>query len=217
MSPDEGIPMKLAFWFDPACPWTWNTSRWITEVAEQRPEVEVDWRSFSLKIKNADVDLPDSIVPRITASHRLLRVVEAVRAAGHSDRIGALYTELGRRIHHQGELDFDVAEVLAAVGLPVELAGAADDESRDPVIEASMREALDMAGDDVGVPIIRFPGGDRPIGFFGPILVEVPTGDEALKLFDVVEAAAGLPAFTELKRARTSGPVLPAEPVAAAG
>jgi hypothetical protein len=207
--------MKLAFWFDPACPWTWNTSRWITEVAGQRPEVEVDWRSFSLKIKNADVDLPDFIVPRITASHSLLRVVEAVRKAGHGDGIGALYTELGRRIHHRGELDFDVAEALEAVGLPVELAGAADDESFDPVIEASMREALDMAGDDVGVPVISFPGGDRPIGFFGPILVEVPTGDDALKLFDVVQAAAALPAFTELKRARTSGPVLPAEPAAA--
>ena len=208
--------MKLAFWFDPACPWTWNTSRWITEVAARRPEVEVDWRSFSLKIKNADVELPDFIVPRITASHGLLRVVEAARAAGHGDRIGPLYTELGRRIHHRGELDLDVAEVLEAVGLPVELAGAADDASFDPVIEASMREALDMAGDDVGVPIIRFPG-DRPTGFFGPILVEVPTGDEALKLFDVVEAAAGLPAFTELKRARTSGPVLPSEPAAATG
>ena len=208
--------MKLTFWFDPACPWTWNTSRWITGVTAQRPEVEVDWRSFSLKIKNADVDLPDFIVPRITASHALLRVVEAARAAGHGDRVGALYTELGRRIHHEDELEFDVAEVLAALGLPVELAAAADDESLDPVIEASMGEALDLAGDDVGVPIIRFPGGDQPVGFFGPILIEVPTGDEALKLFDAVAAAASLPAFTELKRARKSGPVLPAEPEAIA-
>lgn len=206
--------MKLTFWFDPACPWTWNTSRWITDVAVQRPDVSVDWRSFSLKIKNADVDLPDFIVPRVTASHRCLRVVEAARAAGHGDRIGALYTELGRRIHHEGRLEFDLAEVLEAVGLPVELAAAADDESFDPVIEASMREALDLAGDDVGVPIIRFPG-DEPTGFFGPILVEVPTGDDALKLFDAVAAAASLPAFTELKRARNSGPVLPAEPEAA--
>jgi hypothetical protein len=77
-----------------------------------------------------------------------------------------------------------------------------------------MREGLDIAGDDVGVPIIRFPGDDQAIGFFGPILVEVPTGDEVLKLFDAVAAAASLPAFTELKRARKSGPVLPAEPEA---
>jgi hypothetical protein len=209
--------MKLTFWFDPACPWTWNTSRWVNEVAAQRPDVSVDWRPFSLEIKNADGDLPEDIAARVRTSHRLVRVVEAARSSGHEDRLGALYTELGRRIHHEGQTDVDITDVLEVAGLPADLAEAADDTSIDPAIDASMREALDLAGDDVGVPIISFPSGDRRVGFFGPILIETPTGADALKLFEVVTAAASLPAFTELKRARTSEPALPATPEVAAG
>lgn len=205
--------MKLTFWFDPACPWTWNTSRWANEVAAQRPEIEIDWRPFSLKSKNAGQDMPEWMFERVTLSHRLLRVVVATGAAGHGDRIGDLYTEVGRRIHHEEQSEIDIADVLAAVGLPVDLAAAADDEAHDATIDASMREALDLAGEDVGVPIVRFPvGNGAGVGFFGPIVIETPTGDDALKLYDAVSAAASLPAFTELKRARTSGPALPTRP-----
>jgi hypothetical protein len=208
--------MQLNFWFDPACPWTWNTSRWATEVADRRSDVTITWRTFSLEAKNADVDLPDEIRHRVERSHRYLRVVEAARAAGHADRIGALYTELGRRIHHEDQIDLDIAAVLAAVGLPPGLAASADDPSLDTVIDESMREALDLAGDDVGVPIIGVPVGGGQTGFFGPIVLEAPTGVEALELFDLVLAAAAMPTFTELKRARNGDPVLPSAPAAAA-
>lgn len=207
--------MQLELWFDPICPWCWNTSRWINEVSGQRPDVVVEWRSFSLDIKNADEDLPDTLRQRVRTTRAHLRVVEQARADGHADRIGALYTELGRRIHHQHQDTVDLGEVLDAVGLPASLADAADDASLDAAIEASMAEALALAGDDTGVPIISFPArdddGDRT-GFFGPILVEVPTGDEARELFDAITTAATLPSFTELKRARTSSPALPAHP-----
>ncbi|MFV0287643.1 MAG: disulfide bond formation protein DsbA, partial [Demequina sp.] len=46
--------------------------------------------------------------------------------------------------------------------------------------------------------------------FFGPVVSPAPTGDDALRLFDGIVAAAGVPGFSELKRSRTVGPVFDA-------
>ncbi|WP_446215814.1 DsbA family protein [Micromonospora sp. IBHARD004] len=43
--------MDATFFFDPACPWTWRTSRWLVAVAGARG-LRVEWRAFSLAILN---------------------------------------------------------------------------------------------------------------------------------------------------------------------
>lgn len=212
--------MKLDFWFDPACPWTWITSRWMSEVAAER-DVEVTWRPFSLGVKNglldgSDPDVPAEIVEGVRASHRSLRVIAAVQAAALKDgdeaAVGPLYTELGRRIHHDDESIDDLGAVLEAAGLDATFAEAADDESWDDVITTSMDEGLGLVGDDVGVPILGFPSDDGQVGFFGPIFSPAPTGADALKVFDAVHAAVSVPGFFELKRTRDVGPLMPARP-----
>ncbi len=47
---------KAKFWFDPACPWAWMTSRWILEVESQR-DIEVEWNIFSLAVLNEGREL----------------------------------------------------------------------------------------------------------------------------------------------------------------
>jgi 2-hydroxychromene-2-carboxylate isomerase len=45
----------LEFFFDPICPFAWVTSRWVTDVVEQRG-LDVQWRFIALAIVNADTD-----------------------------------------------------------------------------------------------------------------------------------------------------------------
>jgi hypothetical protein len=84
-----------------------------------------------------------------------------------------------------------------------------EDDTYDGLIRDSMAEASALVGDDTGVPVIAWgPDGDR-IGFFGPILTELPGVGEGVRIFDAVAELASVPSFTELKRAK-SRPVLPA-------
>jgi len=52
--------MEATYYFDPACPFTWRTSRWLASVAPERG-VDVRWRPFSLSILNGD-NIPASTV-----------------------------------------------------------------------------------------------------------------------------------------------------------
>lgn len=200
--------MKIDFYFDPVCPWCWITARWLVEVREHR-SVEVTWRSFSLAVKNRDREVPAGYREQHQAGLRALRVVEAVRAKCGDGAVENLYTELGRRIHHDEERPLDLAGALAAVGLDGSLLAAADEERWTPVIEASMDAALEVVGDDAGVPIVVFEGAG---GYFGPIMSPAPTGAAAAEVFDQLVALAGIPGFYELKRTRTVGPEFGSRP-----
>jgi hypothetical protein len=46
-----GVPEPLAFYFDPMCPYAYQTSLWIREVRRQR-DLDIAWRFFSLEEVN---------------------------------------------------------------------------------------------------------------------------------------------------------------------
>ena len=71
-----------------------------------------------------------------------------------------------------------------------------------------MAEAIDLVGDDVGVPILLFRDGEEVAAVSGPVVSPAPTGDAAVALWDHVVALAWLPSFFELKRTRTGPPQL---------
>lgn len=194
--------MRIDAWFDAICPWTWATSRWLVPSAAARG-ADIRWHPYSLTIQN---DSP------VGPALRALRVVAAVHRQDAA-AVGPLYTELGRRIHHDGEqADDDLAGALSAVGLEPELAEAANDSALDDDIRSSMAEARALVGDDVGIPVVAIGEGDGRVGASGPILCAMPTGDEALQLFDAWEATLRIPGFAELKRTRTGPPPLPERP-----
>ncbi|QCR19043.1 mycothiol-dependent nitroreductase Rv2466c family protein [Agrococcus sp. SGAir0287] len=190
-------------WFDPTCPWAWMASRWLGEVAGTRG-FDVDWRVMSLAILNEGRDLPEEYAKRMPRSLRLTRLVIAARETAGEQAVKPLYDALGSRIHPGERRDFDaiVAEALAEVGLDAALADETD--AYDAQLRASHQEAIDLVGDDVGTPVVAVDD----VAFFGPVVSPAPTGDEALRLFDGVVAAASVPGFFELKRSRTVGPLL---------
>lgn len=202
------------FYIDPICPFCWITSRWAVEVAEQT-DLEIRWKFIALKILNGESDysnFPDGYEQFHTAGLRQLRLLAKVREEHGNEAVGKLYTELGSRIHIQGqgrqfaEQSLDTVsnsmmiESLAAAGLPAELLLSASDTGIDGLLKDETAEALGRTGPDVGTPIITFDADGDAVSFFGPVLSEIPRGKDAVELWELVEKIAGVPGFAELKR-----------------
>jgi 2-hydroxychromene-2-carboxylate isomerase len=190
------------FWFDPACPWAWMTSRWMLEV-EQVRDVKTTWHVMSLAILNEERNEHDE------GWHRLLGIVRVLIAAeqAHGNEVLLpLYTALGNRIHVEGRTtkyaDL-LPEALAEVGLPAGLAEAADSDRYDDALRKSHLEGMEQVGMEVGTPVIAVEGS----AFFGPVVTPAPKGEAAGKLWDGVRLVAGTEGFFELKRTRDRGPI----------
>ena len=195
--------MRVDFFFDPVCPWCWITSRWIAEVQSQRG-LDVRWRTFSLLEKNR-ATMPAEYLERVQAGHNTLRIAEALRASEGEAAVADFYTELGASIHNDKTSPdaIDLRTVLRSSRLAESWAESARDESWDAVINASMKEALDLAGDDVGVPLIAI---DQKRAYFGPVMTPAPQGKDALRLWDVVTTLTDMPYFYELKNSARATP-----------
>jgi 2-hydroxychromene-2-carboxylate isomerase len=195
---------RVDFWFDPSCPWAWMTSRWVDEVTEAR-NLDVTWHIMSLAVLNEDKDVDDAHRSFFPRALRYTRLVAAVQELEGSRFVKPLYDALGSRIHPGGRKDVDaiIAESLAEVGLPAELARYADSDEYDAQMRASHFDGIGRVGQDVGTPVIAVEGH----AFFGPVISPTPRGEEAVKLWDGVLALSAYDGFFELKRSRTVGPI----------
>ena len=195
----------VRFWIDPLCPFCWATAQWVRGIAPER-DLEISWQPISLLVKN-ELESDSPWYPVAKWSFGLLRVLEKVRAEEGEAAVGALYLEYGRRIHHDGESQWDVALALKAVGLDEGYAAAFDDESLDEELLRRHHEALALVGNDVGTPIIGVAGRDgTEVAIFGPVISAVPDHDDALALWDASITLARIPEFFELKRTRNGSP-----------
>lgn len=188
---------------DPACPFAWATSRWLLDVTARRG-VPVEWRQMSLAVLNEGREMEGAHAQRMVTSRRAGRLLAAVAATGES--VGGIYTALGRRLHCDGrELSTEVAiEALAECGYDTDLAAALDDESFDAAVATAHQRSQDTLGSVGGSPITVID--ER--AFFGPVLTEVPAGEDADRLFDGLVAVADTAAFAQLERPRVGPPVL---------
>lgn len=202
--PNAAVPEVADFWFDPMCPWAWMTSRWMDEVKQVR-NVTVRWHVMSLAVLNAGRDLPEEYQDLMRQAWGPVRVVIAAQQLHGDTVVKPLYDALGTRIHPGGRDDFDqvIAEALAEVGLPADLASFATRDTYDVELRASHQDGIDRVGEDVGTPVVAFGG----VAFFGPVVTPAPKGEAAGRLWDGCILVAGTPGFFELKRTRTQGPV----------
>ena len=89
---------KAKFWFDPACPWAWMTSRWILEVQSQR-DIEVEWNIFSLAVLNEGRELTPEYRARTDKTWGPVRVVAAAKRKNGYEVVLPLYTAIGNLFH----------------------------------------------------------------------------------------------------------------------
>jgi hypothetical protein len=182
------------------------TARWVVEAVAPARDVNVKWRPISLFFKN-NPDPEGQYYERIHRSHKLLRVMEAVRAGEGDGPVQSVYWDFASRIHHDKNMDFDVAEALSGLGVDTRYAEAFDDEAWDAPVKEWHDDGLSLVGDDVGTPIIalRNAAGERT-GIFGPVITRVPTEELSLQLWDGMIACLTVPGFWEMKRTRTERP-----------
>lgn len=181
------------------CPFAWVTSRWLRELEDQGAAT-VTWRPMCLGITNEDEDLPPEWQDALTASWRGARVSTVIDRDHGSAAVGRFYTAVGTRIHVDGRsLDADlIREALVDAGLPAEIAEVMDDTGLDAEVRARHAEGQAAVGDKSGTPVVAIGGR----GYFGPVLTQVPRGDEAVALLRAVEVLCRTPGLAELKRSR---------------
>lgn len=209
----------IEYFWDPICPFSWITSRWVATVAAQR-DYSVDWRFISLRLINHDKDYATEFPPGYEEGHtaglRMLRVAAAVRDELGRDTLGPVVAAYGHSYWDQpkgtdirGRLSTHehITEVLETAGLPIRFADASDDTSWDVLLGAESELALSRTGRDVGTPIITFRPPDG-LSFFGPVISRVPSDEEAVELWEAVTKLASFPGFAELKRSLRERPQL---------
>lgn len=205
-----GGPYDIEFFFDPGCPFAWQTSVWVRRVMELRG-ITVGWRFISLKFINEG---KDEYMPGMRDAQekglRYHRICAAAREQFGNEAVANLYRAWGEAYWNTvAEGDFsakiaagfenaDPAALIASVGLPASLLDAADDESWDAQIRAESDEAFRRTGEDVGTPIITYlPSGNS---LFGPVISSVPDDETSLAFYDALRVFADFKEFSELKR-----------------
>ncbi len=202
-APSEQRGTTVDFWFDPACPWAWLTSRWILEVASVRP-VEPYFRIMSLAVLNDAKDLTPEYREFMQRGWQATRLFAAIARDHGQEAVADAYTAYGNRRHgHREEVDHDFfVNVIADAGLPAALIDRIDDASLETLVRESHDAGMGLVGDEVGTPIISFNG----YATFGPIVSRVPNAEQAGVLWDALEMMSTVPFLFEIKKTRTEDP-----------
>lgn len=202
-------PVDVEFFFEPLCPWTWITSRWILEAETVRP-IRVSWAVMSLAVLNDGPDTTEAQRQQLAPLWGPVRLLTAARLRYGREVLLPLYTQIGLRVFNAEREDIEavVEEAVNALDLAPDLLTAMTDDRYDDQVRAEHDRGIEMAGGGVGSPIIHLPGpAGEHTAFFGPVISPAPDGEAAGDLWDCVQALARTRGFFELKRGRTVGPV----------
>lgn len=190
-------PTAVDFHFDVMCPYAFQTSRWMREVRDLAG-VDVTWRFFSLEEINRVEGKKHPWEREWSYGWSMMRVGAYLRRQDPA-LLDEWYLRAGTALHVDGRKPHrpEVAEaLLAEMGLdPAWVRQAIDDPTTTDEVRAEHDRVVALGG--WGVPLLVFPGDHA---FFGPVVIDPPTGDAALRLWDLVTGWIEFPHLYELQR-----------------
>lgn len=194
-------PAAVEFFFDPMCPWAYQTSVWIRRVRAM-VGMDITWRFFSLEEINRPEGKRHPWERPLAYGWTPMRVGAWLRRID-MDLCDRWYEAAGRALHEEGRRFYDpvvAAELLAAIGAPADAwdAALADPTTHDDV-KADHDEAVQRHG-GFGVPIITIDGSRA---LFGPVVVPAPDGEDALRLWELTRLYTQIPGLYEMKTPKT--------------
>ncbi len=193
-------PVAVDFHFDVMCPYAYQTSRWIREVRDLTG-LTVNWRFFSLEEINREDGKKHPWEREWSYGWSMMRIGALLRRRSMAD-LDAWYERAGRALHVEGHKPHErevARHLLDEIGLdPAFVDQAIADATTSDEVMADHQRVVDAAG--YGVPTMFFPDGQC---LFGPVLIDPPTGEAALRLWDAVVAWTEFPHLYELQRPKT--------------
>ena len=193
-----GAPVtSVDFHFDIMCPWAFQASVWMREVRD-RLGLEVGWRFFSLEEINRAEGKKHPWQREWSYGWSMMRIGALLRRIdpGLLDR---WYLAAGTALHVEGNKPHrrEVAEALIGqLGLDPALVGQAlGDPGTHDEVRADHDRVTALGG--WGVPTLVF-GGRQAL--FGPVLIEPPSGEAAIRLWQLLTGWLEFPNLYEVQR-----------------
>jgi 2-hydroxychromene-2-carboxylate isomerase len=194
-------PETVDFHFDPMCPFAYATSLWLRDVRAQTGTT-INWRFFSLEEVNRAEGKKHPWERPWSYGWSLMRIGALLRRRDMS-ALDAWYAGIGTELHERGGKphDPDVARrLLKELGLGGDsLKEALADPTTHDDVWADHQRVIGAGG--YGVPTLFFPGEHC---LFGPVLIDPPRGERALRLWDVVTGMLEFPHLYEIQRPKSA-------------
>ena len=193
-------PTSVDFHFDVMCPFAYQTSKWIRSVREQTG-LTINWRFFSLEEINRVEGKKHPWEREWTYGWSMMRIGALLRRTDMA-LLDDWYAVAGSALHEQGRKPHDpgvARELIAGMGLDPEIVDRAiADPSTGDEVRAEHDRVVDAGG--YGVPTLFF--GDHCL--FGPVLIDPPSGEAAVRLWAAVTAWLEFPHLFELQQPKTA-------------
>jgi 2-hydroxychromene-2-carboxylate isomerase len=197
------MPEVIDLYFDPMCPYAYQTSRWIRAVRSQ-VEVDVTWKFFSLEEVNLVAGKKHPWERPWSYGFGQMRVGALIRRELGNDAVDRWYAAIGHAFFYDGiktHIPEQHARVIEEVGFdPAYVERAIDDPSTSVEVRDEHLDAVATYGVH-GVATIIFPATNYAV--YGPVVVPGPEGEEAVALWELVRGMQGFPHLYELRHPKT--------------
>ncbi|GAC1407749.1 MAG: DsbA family protein [Chloroflexota bacterium] len=198
----EQRPTAIDFFFDPQCPFAYQASLWIRDVSEQTG-LRIAWRFFSLEEANHGENEPHPWERKWSPGWSLMRVGAHLRT-GDPALLDTWYAAIGKAIHVDGRPAYDpgvAREIVAELGLqPDTVTAAMADPATNDAVRADHEWLVSTHG-GFGVPTLVFPWGKA---LYGPVVAPAPTGDDAMRLWNLALEWVACPHLYEFKAPKSA-------------